>query len=142
MKLSQEAKSRYYKGLLVLLRRDRIVHSREKDLMLKIGEILGFDKRFCEATIDELLSNANITREPIFFPDEIVKECFFRDAVRLALVDGNFHPTELRWLRTVAHLRKRIPCRITLRLKYNSICRPDFKLRDFVRFYSARNSFR
>ena len=103
MSLSQEAKSRYYKGLLVLLRRDRIVHTREKSLMLQIGEILGFEKRFCEATIDELLSNPNITRDPIPFSDQIIKESFFRDAVRLALVDGNLHPSELRWLRKVAH---------------------------------------
>ena len=67
MRLSQVEKSHYYKGLLVLLRRDRIVHAREKDLMLQIGEILGFDKRFCESTIDELLSNTNITRDPVFF---------------------------------------------------------------------------
>ena len=102
MSLSQAAKSHYYKGLLVLIRRDRIVHSGEKDLMLQIGEMLGFDKRFCEATIDELLSNTNITRDPVFFPDEIIKECFLRDAVRLALIDGNLHSNELRWLRKVA----------------------------------------
>lgn len=106
MKLSQEAKSHYYKGLLVLLRRDRIVDNREKDLILRIGEILGFDKRFCEATISELLSNANITRDPIFFSDESLRECFFRDAVRLALVDGNLHPSELRWLRRVARVNE------------------------------------
>ena len=104
MKLSQELKGRYYKGLLVLLRRDRIVHDREKALMLQIGKIFGFDKRFCEATMDELLSNTNITRDPVLFPDEIIKECFLRDAVRLALIDGNLHPSELRWLQTVARV--------------------------------------
>lgn len=104
MKLSQEAKSHYYKGLLVLLRRDRIVDNREKDLMLQIGEILGFDRRFCEATINELLSNANITRDPVLFSDSTIKECFLRDAVRLALIDGNLHPSELRWLRRVAQV--------------------------------------
>jgi hypothetical protein len=103
MELSQEVKSYYYKGLLVLIRRDRVVDGREKDLMLQIGEILGFDRRFCEAAIDELLSNANITRDPVVFSDKIVKECFLRDAVRLALVDGELHPSELRWLRRVAH---------------------------------------
>jgi hypothetical protein len=102
MKLSQKVISHYYKGLLVLLRRDRIIDDREKDLMLQIGEILGFDKRFCEATIDELLSNKNITRDPVVFSDETVKECFLRDAVRLALIDGEIHPSELRWLRMVA----------------------------------------
>jgi hypothetical protein len=103
MKLSLLDRSNYYKGLLVLLRRDRIIDAREKELMLQIGKILDFDKRFCEAAIDDLLSNAHITREPVIFSDEQIKECFFRDAVRLALVDECLHPLELSWLRTVAH---------------------------------------
>ena len=102
--LPQITKSLYYKGLLVLMRRDRIIHPLERNLMLQIGEILGFDKRFCEATISELLSNPNITREPILFSDERTKKCFCRDAARLAMVDGSFHPTELRWLRKVAQV--------------------------------------
>jgi hypothetical protein len=103
MKLSLLNRSNYYKGLLVLLRRDRFVDARERDLLLKMGEILDFDRRFCDATIDELLSNPHITREPVLFSDKRIMECFFRDAVRLALVDGYLHPQELRWLRAVAH---------------------------------------
>jgi hypothetical protein len=103
MKLSLLDRGNYYKGLLVLLRRDRIIDVREKELMLQVGKILDFDKRFCEAAIDDLLSNAHITREPVIFSDERIKECFFRDAVRLALVDECLHPLELSWLRTVAH---------------------------------------
>jgi hypothetical protein len=103
MNLSLLNKSNYYRGLLVLLRRDRFVDAREKDLLLQMGEIFDFDRRFCEATIDALLSNTHITREPVIFSDERIKECFFRDALRLALVDGYLHPMELCWLRTVAH---------------------------------------
>jgi hypothetical protein len=103
MDLSLLNKSNYYKGLLVLLRRDRIIDARERDLLLQMGEILDFDRRFCEATIDSLLSNTHITRKPVIFSDERIKECFFRDALRLALVDGYLHPMELCWLRTVAH---------------------------------------
>jgi hypothetical protein len=102
MDLSLLSKSNYYKGLLVLLRRDRIIDARERKLMLRMGKILDFDRRFCEATIDALLSNAHITREPVIFADEQITMCFFRDALRLAFVDGCFHPMELRWLRTVA----------------------------------------
>jgi hypothetical protein len=102
MKLPLMDRSNYYKGLLVLLRRDRIIDDRERDLMLQIGKIFDFDKRFCEATIDGLLSNAYITREPIIFPDELISKCFFLDALRLAFVDGCLHPAELRWLRTLA----------------------------------------
>jgi hypothetical protein len=100
--LSLLDRSYYYKGLLVLVRRDRIIDAREKSLLLQLGGILGFDRRFCEATIDDLLSNTHITREPVIFSDELLRECFFRDALRLALADGYLHPMELRWLRSVA----------------------------------------
>jgi hypothetical protein len=103
MNLSLLVRSNYYRGLLVLLRRDRIVDARERELMLQLGKILDFDKRFCEATIDDLLSNTHITREPIIFLDERIMESFFRDALRLALVDGFLHPMELSWLRTAAY---------------------------------------
>jgi hypothetical protein len=103
MNLSLLNRSHYYKGLLVLSRRDRFVDAREKTLLLQMGKILDFDRRFCEATIDDLLSNTHITREPVIFSEERIKECFFRDALRLAFVDGYLHPMELCWLRTVAH---------------------------------------
>jgi hypothetical protein len=91
-------KSNYFKGLLVLSRRDRVIRAEEKDLLIKIGGILGFDKRFCEATIDDLLVNPHISRNPVIFCDENLLESFFRDAVRVALSDGDFHPAEYRWL--------------------------------------------
>ena len=103
MALPLMIRSHYYRGLLVLLRRDRIIDAREKELMLKIGEILDFDRRFCAAAIDDLMSNAHITRDPFIFPDKSVRDCFFRDALRIALIDGNLHPSERRWLQKMAH---------------------------------------
>ena len=102
MNLSLLNRSNYYKGLLVLLRRDRIIDAREKEFMLQMGKVLDFDRRFCEATIDDLLSNTHITRDPVIFSDERIKKCFFRDALRLAFADGYLHPMELRWIKTVA----------------------------------------
>jgi hypothetical protein len=102
MKLPLSVKSNYYKGLLVLSRRDRFIDDRERKLLIQIGEMLGFDKRFCEATIDELLSNAHISRNPIVFSEEVIKDCFFRDALRVAFSDGCLHPMELRWLQQMA----------------------------------------
>jgi hypothetical protein len=107
MKLSLSTKSSYYKGLLVISRRDRVIDDREREFLIRIGTMLDFDKRFCEATIDELLSNPNISRSPIVFPNETILECFFRDALRLARVDGVVHPLELRWLKETAHANGR-----------------------------------
>ena len=102
MKLSLPDRSNYYRGLLVLIGRDRIIDPREREFMLQIGKMLDFEKRFCEAAIDDLLVNPHLMKEPVLFSSPSVAECFFRDAVRLALVDGAINMPELRWLRRVA----------------------------------------
>jgi hypothetical protein len=103
MKASLIDRSNYYRGLLVLSARDRVIGASERELMLQIGKMLDFEERFCEAAIDSLIRNAHLTKEPITFSDRMIAECFFHDALRLALVDGELHPMELRWLRKVAH---------------------------------------
>jgi hypothetical protein len=107
VKLSLVEKSEYFKALLVLSGRDRIIDSRERELMLHIGKVLDFERRFCEAALDDLMVNAHITREPVVFGDPVIADCFFRDALRLALVDGELSPLELRWLRRMAHANGR-----------------------------------
>jgi hypothetical protein len=102
MQLTLEEKSKYYRGLLIISRRDRVIDSKERHLLLHIGECFGFDKRFCETTINELLINPHISREPIVLSDESTRESFFRDAIRIACSDGTFHPIELSWLRKTA----------------------------------------
>ena len=107
MKLSLVDRSNYYRGLLVLTGRDRIIDPREREFMLQIGKMLDFEKRFCEAAIDDLLVNPHLMKEPVLFSSPSVAECFFRDAVRLALVDGAINMPELRWLRRVAMANSR-----------------------------------
>lgn len=102
MKLSLVERSNYYRGLLVLTGRDRIIDPRERELMLRIGKMLDFERRFCEATINDLRINPHLMKEPVVFSSSAVTECFFRDAIRLALVDGTINPQELRWLQKVA----------------------------------------
>jgi len=102
MALSLREKSHYYRGLLVLARRDRVIDSRERELMLRIGRMLDFDTRFCEAAIDDVLRNKHISDDPILFHSLDTVQCFLRDGLRLAMVDGEMHPRELEWLKVVA----------------------------------------
>ncbi len=104
MGITQVEKSNYYKGLLILIGKDRIIDSRERALMLEIGKILDFERRFCEAAIDDLLRNAHIADDPVTFSDRGIAESFLRDAVRLALVDEELHPHELAWLKAVTRV--------------------------------------
>ena len=102
MKASLIDRSKYYRGLLVLIGRDRIVDRREHELMLQFGGMLDFDKRFCEAAIADLLDNTHINDEPILFDESEIAECFLRDALRLALIGKEIHSHEMSWLKTIA----------------------------------------
>ncbi len=103
MTASLTDRSSYYKGLLILVGRDRIIDPRERELMLRIGRILDFDPRFCDAAMNDLLSNRYIKSEALNFSQPLLAESFLRDAIRLALVDERLDPRELNWLRKVAH---------------------------------------
>ncbi len=104
MTVSLLDRSNYYRGLLVLAAKDRIIDRRERELMLQWGRILDFEWRFCEAAIDDLLENKYLSHEPVIFSDRKIAECFLRDAIRLALADENLHPQELNWLMDVAQV--------------------------------------
>jgi len=102
MAFSLSDRGMYYRGLLVLTGRDRIIEPRERDLLLRIGDMLDFDRSFCEAAINDLLRNTQLTHDPIVFSDPAIATCFLRDAIRLALVDDDVHDHELIWLKKVA----------------------------------------
>lgn len=90
--------SSYFKGLLLLLRKDQKLSDAEVDLVLKVGLSLGFEKEFCENAVKEILENEHIVDTPPKFssPDLAVK--FLRDGLRIASSDNELHPTELQWL--------------------------------------------
>ncbi len=102
MKVSQLDRSIYFKGLLILIGRDRVIDPRERELILRAGRILDFETRFCAAAIDDLLRNQHITHDPVIFSGRQIAECFLRDSIRLSLIDNKVHPHELAWLKAVA----------------------------------------
>lgn len=102
MRITLLDRSMYLKGLLLLIRKDREIHEKEKHILLRIAEVLGFEKRFCENAISEILDNTCIVDEPPHFAHSDIAKYFIKDGLRLALVDGKFHPREVAWLRTVA----------------------------------------
>ena len=102
MKLALRDRSNYYKGLLILMGRDRIIDPREREHLLEAGRILGFERRFCEAAIGDLLRNKYLAQDPVTFSKRRIAECFIRDGILLSLIDSKVHPHELAWLRSFA----------------------------------------
>jgi len=97
-------RSLYFKGLLLLIRKDRRTVQAEIDLMKRIGGILGFEKQFCAEAIADILKNPYIVDEPSRFSKKEVAACFIRDGLSLAYADQELHPSEEQWLRSTAEL--------------------------------------
>jgi hypothetical protein len=95
-------RSLYFKGLMLLIRMDRMITDDEKRIMTRIGEILGFDKKFCEDTISELLDNTHIIDAPPQFSNPDVARSFINDGLRLTYSDGKIDEKGLAWLEAVA----------------------------------------
>ena len=102
MKIGVIDGSNYFKGLLLLVRKDRVVSEPEIELMKRIGKNLGFEKEFCENAINEILYNTHIDDTPSKFVSKNIAEKFIRDGLRLALSDSQMHPAEEDWLKLTA----------------------------------------
>ena len=99
MQLTIQDKSNYFRGLLVLIGQDRILHEEEKNKLLMLGKLLSFEENFVRDSIDNLLENQYINFEPPKFSSKNIAERFIKDAVNIALIDNDLHLNELKWLK-------------------------------------------
>jgi hypothetical protein len=98
--------SNYFKGLLLLIRKDKKVTKEEHELMSRIGKSLGFEKKFIENAIQEILNNRYISVTPPVFSTRELAEKFLKDGLILAASDNEIHPKEEDWLISVAGKNK------------------------------------
>ena len=102
MKISLIDRSLYYKGLMLLIRKDRKIQDEERKIMMRIGEMLGFEMKFCENAIKEIIDNKHIIDSPPHFTEPGIALCFIRDGLRVSASDGQIDKEELAWLESVA----------------------------------------
>lgn len=96
--------SNYFKGLLLLIRKDRQVTESEIALMRRIGKSLGFEREFCDQAVRDILDNEYIEDTPPKFSSRALAEKFVKDGLAIACSDQVCHPAEETWLRTVCIL--------------------------------------
>jgi len=101
MKITLMDRSLYFKGLLLLIRKDRLIHNAERDLMMRVGKIFEYETHFCEDTIRDVLVNKYIDDSPPRFSDPEIAKCFIRDGIRLSLSDGFVDEKESAWIKAV-----------------------------------------
>jgi len=102
MKLTMLDRSTYFKGLLLLIKKDNVVTEGEKELMIKIGQTLGFEKTFIESSIKDLMENQYITDDVPVFSDKAIAESFILDGLKVAFSDDEFSAEELELLTSIA----------------------------------------
>lgn len=93
--------SNYFKGLLLLIRKDRQITRPEIELMKSVGKSLGFEKEFCDTSIRDILENVYIEDIPPAFTTKDLAMKFIKDGLHLAFVDHEtIHPDEEQWLKS------------------------------------------
>lgn len=102
MKLTVRDRSSYFKGLLLLIKKDNRVSEGEEKIMTKIGETLGFEKLFIQGAIKELMENEFLTDDIPLFSDQSIAESFILDGMKVAFSDNEFSAEELEHLTQIA----------------------------------------
>lgn len=102
MKISVIDASNYFKGLLLLIGKDRKIADPEIALMQRIGKALGFEKVFCDNAIRDILENKFILDVPPEFSMKEVANKFIKDGLTIAASDNEIHPSEEEWLLSTA----------------------------------------
>lgn len=101
MEISVIDASNYFKGLLLLIRKDHKVTDAEAVMISRIGKQLGFEKEFCDTAIREIITNKYIEDDPPLFSSRELAMMFVKDSLAVALSDGILDYKEEKWLRTV-----------------------------------------
>ncbi|MEX2117015.1 MAG: hypothetical protein WEB37_09005 [Bacteroidota bacterium] len=104
MNISAIDASSYFKGLLLLIRKDRKVTESEVQLMKRIGKALGFEEEFCDQAIKGILENEHVRDQPPKFSSKDLATKFVQDGLVLAFSDNEIHQSEEDWLKLVAEL--------------------------------------
>jgi hypothetical protein len=79
-----------------------MIQDEERKIMMRIGEMLGFEMKFCENAIKEIIDNKHIIDSPPHFTEPGIALCFIRDGLRVSASDGQIDKEELAWLESVA----------------------------------------
>ncbi len=99
-------RSNYLKGLFITAKLDKELTEKEKDILKKISDKLGFATDFFQETVRSLLINKYIIEEPIVFSNLEIAQSFIKDAVKLACVNGVVTNAEIDWLKKTADINK------------------------------------
>ncbi len=95
-------KSNYFRGLILLIGKDKKITKSEKGIIKSIAKTLNYNQEFVDRAMNDLFANKYIVMEPPEFSNLRFVEIFIRDGLRIALTDGVIDLREIHWLMSVA----------------------------------------
>ncbi len=109
MKINPLDRSNFFKGLLILVGKEKNFTQNECTMLKDIAKSLGFNYEFADKAIKNFLGNKYIIEEPPVFSDCNFAEIFIRDGMKIALSDKILNVDQIEWLSKTAlknHLSK------------------------------------
>jgi hypothetical protein len=102
--MNPQDRGNYLKALLILVGKDKKIVRQERENLIKLANILGFGKEFCDEAMNEYFENEYLVQDPPKFSDKKIAEAFLLDGIRLAVADKELHLFELNWLKSIADI--------------------------------------
>jgi hypothetical protein len=106
MRINPLDTSNYFRGLLVLVTREKQITNKERTLLKKIGCFLGFNKAFIDSAIDDFINNKYANTEVPLFSNCEVAELFIKDGITLAFANNILSLRQIEWLVEIALTNK------------------------------------
>ena len=101
MEMTYLDRSNYFRGLLLLLRKNNKVNKDEVNMIMRIGNRLGFAYDFCKGALKDILDNEYIVDGPPKFSNKGVAHGFIEESIELAVIDNDIEANELEWIGSV-----------------------------------------
>lgn len=94
-------RSNYFRGLLLLVKKNNKVNIDEVNMIMRIGKRLGFAYDFCKGALKDILDNKYIVDVPPKFSNKGIAHGFIEGSIELAVIDNEIEANELEWIGSV-----------------------------------------
>lgn len=100
--LTYKDRSEFLRGFSVIMRKNNCSNVDEMTMFSIIGKSLGFEKEFCDISLEHLGINKYISEKPAVFTDKQIAEFFINDITKLLFHSNSMSDAVVEWLRQTA----------------------------------------
>ena len=104
MQIPVEDRGKYLRGLLIMVKMDKVISEMDRTIIIGTAKHLGYAPDFYEGILSTLMINEYIGSEPITFDSTNLAKHFLIDAINLAGTNKNLSNKKLNWLKSTASM--------------------------------------